>query len=99
MKGLASFKKWLRSWFYMKNSNSAVDLINLPDYRAGGPIEKHNWDYYPADPQGELKGYYDHILDLTKEGNLKPDDRVTTYIARRISPLQRRTHKICHYSG
>ena len=31
VKGLASFKKWLRSWFYVKNLNSALDLINLPD--------------------------------------------------------------------
>ena len=30
---------------------------------------------------------------------MKPDDLVTTFIARRISPLQRCTHKICHYSG
>ena len=83
----------------MKNRNSAVDLINLLDYRAGPPIEKHNWEYYPTDPRGELQGYYDYILELSKEKKLKPDDLVTTYIARRLSPLQRRTHKICHYSS
>ena len=74
-------------------------MINLPDYRSGAPIEKHNWEYIPTDPRGEIQGYYAHILELTKEGKLKADDLVTTFIAWRISPLQRRSHKICHMSG
>ena len=61
VKGLGSCKKWLRSWFYVKNSNSAVDLIYLPDHQAGALLEKFRWEYYPADPQGELKGYCTHI--------------------------------------
>ena len=62
VKGLGYCKKWLRSWFYVKNRNSAVDLINLPDYRAGPPIENFSWEYYPSDPRGELQAYYDYIL-------------------------------------
>ena len=99
VKGLASCKKWLRSWFYVKNQKPGVDLINLPDYQAGPPVEKFHWEYYPTDPQGELKGYCSHILELIGKGELKPDDLVTAFIARRLSPLQRRTHKMCHYSG
>ena len=68
----------------MKNRDLTVDLINLPDYRAGLPIEKFNWEYFPNDPRGELKGYLAHIQDLIKEDKLKPDDLVTTFIARRI---------------
>ena len=43
--------------------------------------------------------YTDHINKLGKETKLRPDDLVLTFIARRLSPLQKRTHKICHYSG
>ena len=38
-------------------------------------------------------------MELAEKTKLKADDLVTTFIARRLSPLQRRTHKICHYSG
>ena len=41
VKGLGTVKKWLRGWFYVKNRDLEVDLINLPDYQAGPPRAKH----------------------------------------------------------
>jgi hypothetical protein len=41
--GLESCRKWLRSFFYVRNSPDAKgDYINLPTYVSGPPIEKHN---------------------------------------------------------
>jgi hypothetical protein len=99
VKGLGTVKKWLRGWFYVKNRDSQVDLINLPDYQAGPPRARHTWEYYPADPQEELKGYYERILRLIEKKELNADDLVLTFISRRVMPLQRRAHKICHMSG
>lgn len=98
VKGLGSVKKWVRSWFYVKNADPKVDRINLPSYMSGPPIEKHNWDYYPAD-NPELLGYIKHIQELHDDGKLSPDDLVATFVSRRVSPLQRQSHKICHMSG
>ena len=56
-----SVKKWLRSWFYAKNASKSVNLINLTKYAAGPPTEKYNWDYYPADEDGQLSLIYKYI--------------------------------------
>ena len=53
----------------------------------------------PLDEDGEIQDYYEYIKDLKKEDQLKPDDLVATFISRRVSPLQQRTHKICQMSG
>src|SRR3954447_5011136 len=35
IKGLASCRKWLQSYFYVKNVSPSVDALNLPLYRSG----------------------------------------------------------------
>ena len=39
------------------------------------------------------------LLPRLREAELTGEDLVTTFISRRVSPLQRRVHKICHMSG
>ena len=51
------------------------------------------------DENGELYLIYEHIKDLKKEGRLQPKDLICTFLKRRVSPLQMRSHKICHMSG
>ena len=46
LKGLESCKKWLMSWFYVKNRNPKVDLIRLPRFKIGPPTQ-HNFDAKP----------------------------------------------------
>ena len=99
VRGLGSVKKWLRTWFYMKNEKKGVNMLNLPHYAAGPPADRGNWDYYPADEVGKLQLIYKYIQQLKKEGQLRPEDLVCTFLKRRVSPLQLRAHKICHMSG
>ena len=95
--GLESCRKWLRSFFYVKNATD-VDLINLPAFVLDPPTEQHNWGYKPNDNVAEFKEIRRIIKQLKKEG-MSANDLVATFISRRVSPLQRRVHKICHMSG
>ena len=92
-------KKWLKTWFYVKNTNKNVNMLNLPRYVPGPPADRGNWDYYPADEDGQIQQIYKHIRLLKNEGQLRPEDLICTFLKRRISPMQLRAHKICHMSG
>ena len=39
------------------------------------------------------------LVPQLRETGLTGEDLITTFISRRVSPLQRRVHKICHMSG
>ena len=92
-------KKWLKTWFYVKNSKNGVNMLNLPTYVAGPPAHSDSWEYYPADEDGQIHLMYPYIQQLKKEGQLLPEDLICTFLKRRVSPLQLRAHKICHMGG
>ena len=59
--GLQSCKKWLQTWFYVKNQKpkegeTPVDLINLRFYYSAGPPPKKDnfWDWNPDLHEGEV---------------------------------------------
>ena len=89
--------KWLRSFFYMKNA-TGIDLINLPAFKIEPPTDQFNWKYNPKDKVVEVNAVQELFPRLREDG-LTGEDLVTTFISRRVSPLQRRVHKICHMSG
>ena len=97
VKGLDSVKKWLRSFFYVKNSTEE-DKIRLPQFVLGTPESRTNWDFNPKNRYAELKVIHKQIEHLVKDG-LTADDLLRAFISRRVSPLQQRTHKICYMSG
>ena len=68
IKGLESCKKWLKSWFYVKNRDPKVDLIRLPKFKIGPPTEEHNWTYEPKKNEGEVKEFHKALLELRDEG-------------------------------
>ena len=95
--GLESCKKWLKSFFYVRNTTK-VDQINLPAFVLAPPTEKHNWT---LDPKELLKGVNDAhqvLVELVKKG-LTADDLLIAFIISRICPLQRRSRKICYITG
>ena len=98
IKGLDSCKKWLMSWFYVKNRDPKVDLIRLPKFIIGPPAEEHNWKYEPNKKNADVKQLHAALLQLKKEG-MTGDDLLRAFIARRVCPLQNRAHKMCHMSG
>ena len=96
--GLESCKKWLRSFFYVKNT-TGTDMIGLPAFVVGPPVNKLNWDYDPKELNAEVNQIHPILISLKDDEGLKADDLLATFISHRISPLQRRSHKICHMSG
>jgi hypothetical protein len=97
VKGLDSVKKWLRSFFYVKNSTDE-DKIRVAKFVLCTPDSRTNWDFNPRNKYAELKVIHKQIEVLIKDG-LTSDDLLRAFISRRVSPLQQRTHKICHMSG
>ncbi|XP_024310315.1 uncharacterized protein LOC112268638 [Brachypodium distachyon] len=97
IQGLESCKKWLRNFFYVKNS-SAADKINLPGFEVGPPEEKRNWSYDPKETNPEVNEIHAAILELKEEG-MTAYDLLVTFVYRRLCPLQCRLHKMCFYNG
>ena len=98
IRGLESCKKWLRSFFYVKNTTE-VDMIRLPKFSVGPPLKRHNWEYDPKDTILEVNQIHEMVRRLKNDEGMTADDLLATFVDRRISPLQRRTHKMCHMSG
>ena len=97
IQGLESCRKWQRSFFYVKNTTK-VDMINLPRFSIGPPTAQLNWGYNPTDKDLVVNHIHQVVKQLRDEG-MTADDLLATFISRRVLPLQRRVHKICHMSG
>jgi hypothetical protein len=94
---LESCKKWKKSFFYVKNT-TAVDLLNLPPYVDEPPVAMKNWTYNPKNMEGPVNALH-RVKDELHDAGLTPQDIIACFISRRVSPLQRRSHKICQMSG
>jgi hypothetical protein len=94
---LESCKKWQKSFFYVKNTTD-VDLLNLPPYVDEPPLEMKNWTYNPKNMVMLVNALHRVKGELLDTG-LMPQDIVACFTSRRVSPLQRRSHKICQVSG
>jgi hypothetical protein len=94
---LESCKKWQKSFFYVKNTTD-VDLLNLPPFVDEPPLEMKNWTYNLKTAM-ELVNALHRVKGELLDASLTPRDLVACFISRRISPLQRRPHKICQMSG
>jgi hypothetical protein len=94
---LESCKKWQRTLFYVKNTTDE-DLINLPDYVDIPLVDMKNWTFNPRSLVATINDLHRVMGELTTAG-LTLEDIIACFISRRVSPLQRRTHKICQMSG
>jgi hypothetical protein len=94
LKGKESYKKWQRSFFYMKNLKEGADHINLPPFDANGP-ERDSWSAPLPRPMLDMEKILQRISALQKDGGLKPSDLLLAFLDARVSPLQRRSHKMC----
>jgi hypothetical protein len=96
LSGLESYRKWQQTLFYVRNS-SPTDLINLSAYVPGVPA-RTNWQFNPKDNHDETNRIIRYTKKLKRDTDLSADDIVRTFIARRVLPLQHRSHKICQMS-
>jgi hypothetical protein len=94
---LESCKKWQKSIFYVKNTTD-VDLLNLPPFVDEPPTAMKNWTYNPKTTVGPVNALH-WVKGELRDAGLTPQDIVACFISRRVSPLQRWSHKICQMSG
>jgi hypothetical protein len=95
IKGKESCKKWQRSFFYVRNLKKGADYINLPPFDASGPSERESWSAPLPRPSLDMTKMLQRITALQKDGNLKPSNLLLAFLDARVSPLQRRSHKMC----
>jgi hypothetical protein len=94
---LESCKKWQKSFFYVKNTTD-VDLLNLPPFVDEPPLEMKNWTYNPKNMVMPVSALH-RVKGKLRDAGLTPQDIVACFISRRVSPLERQSHKICQMSG
>jgi hypothetical protein len=94
---LVSCKKWQKSFFYVKNTTD-MDLLNLPPFVDEPPLAMKNWTYNAKNSVLPVNALH-RVKGELRDAGLTPQDLVACFISRRISPLQRRSHKICQMSG
>jgi hypothetical protein len=97
VEGLESCKKWQKSFFYVRNTTNA-DLLNLPAFVDEPSLAMKNWSYNPKNSVMPVNALH-QVKGELRDAGLSPQDMVACFISRRVSPLQRRTHKICQMSG
>ena len=96
--GAQTAHKWQCTYFYVSNK-TPEDLVNLPAYVPGPPVDRRTWSYDFADTRVIDVQITSYIEKLVSDGKLTKDDLMCAWVNRRILPLQRRGHKICHLSG
>jgi hypothetical protein len=79
----------------VKNPKEGADYINLPPFDASGPSERESWSAPLPRPSPDMMKMLQRITALQKDGNLKPSDLLLAFLDARVSPLQRRSHKMC----
>jgi hypothetical protein len=94
IKGKESCKKWQRSFFYVKNLKEGADHINLPPFDASGP-ERDSRSTSLSHPSPDMEKILQRISTMQMEGGLEPADLMLAFVVARVSPLQRRSHKMC----
>jgi hypothetical protein len=77
----------------VKNLKKGANYINLPPFNANGPGERDSWSASLPRPMPDMVKILQRITQ--KEGNLKPSDLLLAFLDARVSPLQRRSHKMC----
>ncbi|KAE8788605.1 hypothetical protein D1007_37313 [Hordeum vulgare] len=91
-----SIKHWQKGFFYVKNADPALDAVNLPPFDIAPPTRR-NWDAKTPKLIPEVALICAH-LDILEKGSLLGHDLLTTMVALRILPLQRRPHLVCQMS-
>jgi hypothetical protein len=94
IKGKESCKKWQRSFFYVKNLKEGADHVNFPPFDANGPA-RDSWSVPLPHPSPDMGKILQRISTMQMEGDLEPTDLLLAFVVARVSPLQRRSHKMC----
>ncbi|KAE8766800.1 hypothetical protein D1007_61928 [Hordeum vulgare] len=88
-----SIKHWQKGFFYVKSADPAQDALNMPPFDIAPPTWR-NWD-----AKTPKVAFICAHLDILEKSGLLGRDLLTTMVVRRILPLQRRPHLVCHMGG
>jgi hypothetical protein len=90
-------KKWQTTFFYVKNEDSANDLLNLPAFTSSPPA-KTNWGYClrTTDPAAEVNMLLEFMRTCVTRDRLTGTDLLYTFTSRQVLLLQQHVHKICY---
>ncbi|KAE8786026.1 hypothetical protein D1007_40208 [Hordeum vulgare] len=86
-----SFKKWHRSFFYVRNIEEGRDWVNLPPF-ADTPLIGANWNHEVRND--EMTMIASRLKELKASRGLLTADLVAAFIYCLVLPLQERTHEI-----
>lgn len=95
---MESAKGWNKTFLYVKSPEGGDDTLRLPPFIMAPPTSMTNWKSYPSRYSEEVTLVERRLKTLKKQG-LTGDDLAATFISRRVSPLQKRAHKMHQMSG
>jgi hypothetical protein len=95
---MESAKGWNKTFLYVKSPEGGDDTLRLPPFIMAPPTSMTNWKSYPSRYSEEVTLVERRLRTLKKQG-LTGDDLAATFISRRVSPLQKRAHKMHQMSG
>ena len=78
-----------------EESGGLKDHHGLPKFVIGAP-SRTSWKYATDAKDAELKAVGKRIKVLQEQLMFRGPDMAGAFISRRVSPLQRRVHTICH---
>ena len=97
---IKSVKMWQQSYFYVKSVYPKGDWVNLPAYIAGPPTGKWpNWSYRARSLSASGAAVVSRLRVMVRSEGLTGPDLLTSFVARRVLPLQGHPHILCQMSG
>jgi hypothetical protein len=75
-------KKWQTGFFYVKNADSATNLINLLAFNIAPPVGKVNWRFDPksSNPAAEVNQLFKRLKVLTDSHQLSAEDLMVSFV-------------------
>ena len=82
----------------MRNPDPVRDGLNLPEFELVPPTTKLNWEINLGAGDAKIDSMLAQVRHLQAHEKLVASDLVAGFIARRVQPLQKRSHRTCDMS-
>jgi hypothetical protein len=98
---IESIPSWKKKWFYIKDQKTPNQRFGLPEFVADATVRKFaRWSRgLTAVEEAEAAELMTKIESLRVTSELSGIQLISTFIGRRVQPLQNRPHGMWEYSG
>ena len=100
---LESVQGWRKKWFYVRDEPSAGQKYGLPEFSADAVVrKKRSWrNKLSAPEEAEVDKLMERVVALqnTAGKEVSGIQIISTFIRRRVQPLQARVHAMWQYKG